>query len=293
MGYFSTEKAVVEKIKKELNLDGNSRHPLVYLMEAADDISYCISDIEDAIEKNICSHRDFFEFFKKQYDLIASDLSRGVNYCKFINSAESKLEEAIGIIKGDQATSINLPQIFMLFKTSITNFCVEEVSSIYISNIEEYLKGKEGAIIKDGTSTHKIQKIFKDFTKKYVFSSDEAELIELTGYAVIYGLLEKFKPILLLSTNDFKDLIENNNIKIKEKKLDLHKRLFNRFPSKHVNCYNIAINGLDKENTELYLTSEYNLRCHLIIDYISGMTDSFALEVYQALEGIKVKHDGC
>ena len=55
IGYFPTEEAVVNCVWKKLGLKANEnglplqRHPLVFLMEAADDIAYCLSDIEDAL----------------------------------------------------------------------------------------------------------------------------------------------------------------------------------------------------------------------------------------------------
>lgn len=70
----------------------------------------------------------------------------------------------------------------------------------------------KGSIIKEVLLPTKYKKYLKN-SQRYVFTSDEAELIELSGYAVIYGLLDKFKPILVLSVNDFEDLISNENIK--------------------------------------------------------------------------------
>lgn len=45
-----------------LKMKENSRHPLGFLMEASDDISYCISDIEDGIEKEIITLKHFSDF---------------------------------------------------------------------------------------------------------------------------------------------------------------------------------------------------------------------------------------
>lgn len=57
---FQTELEILNKLGKELGLvklgeNHWSRHPLAYLMEAADDICYAILDLEDAIELNILS----------------------------------------------------------------------------------------------------------------------------------------------------------------------------------------------------------------------------------------------
>jgi dGTPase len=52
-GYYLSEEAYIERLRKELSLTPNGRFPLTWIMEAADDISYCVADLEDAVEKNI------------------------------------------------------------------------------------------------------------------------------------------------------------------------------------------------------------------------------------------------
>ncbi len=50
-GYYLSEEAYIARLRKELNLALYSRFPLTWIMEAADDISYCVADLEDAVEK--------------------------------------------------------------------------------------------------------------------------------------------------------------------------------------------------------------------------------------------------
>ncbi len=52
-GYYLSEEAYIARLRKELNLALYSRFPLTWIMEAADDISYCVADLEDAVEKRI------------------------------------------------------------------------------------------------------------------------------------------------------------------------------------------------------------------------------------------------
>ena len=67
-GYFHTESHVVQWIHETVALDAGRRHPLVYLMEAADDISYCVSDIEDGIEKGLIAGREFAEYVTRRLE---------------------------------------------------------------------------------------------------------------------------------------------------------------------------------------------------------------------------------
>ena len=105
--------------------------------------------------------------------------------------------------------------------------------------------------------------------------------MELGGYAIIYGLLDKFKVLLDIPRQQFSDAINKQKNK-GVSKVSCH--LINLLPDKHRKAYlkAVSIDGVSDEK-------EFNLRCHLVVDYISGMTDSYAMEIYQLLNGIKVK----
>lgn len=60
-GFFFTEADIIRDVATQLGMRSESRHPLSYVMEAADDICFCMSDIEDGIEKRIVSIDEVFE----------------------------------------------------------------------------------------------------------------------------------------------------------------------------------------------------------------------------------------
>lgn len=62
-GYYLSEEAYIERLRKELSLTANGRFPLTWIMEAADDISYCVADLEDAVEKEYLASRSFISIF--------------------------------------------------------------------------------------------------------------------------------------------------------------------------------------------------------------------------------------
>lgn len=64
-----------------------------------------------------------------------------------------------------------------------------------------------------------------------------------------------------------------------------------RIGKRYIEAYNFELEAIkvnDKNNERDFLIKEWWLRAHLIIDHISGMTDEFALETYQMLEGIQL-----
>jgi dGTPase len=78
-GYFQSEREDYMRINEDLGLEGK-RHPLTYLLEAADDIAYMSADVEDGVKLGIVSVDTFIEelsslqnqeplnIFKKDYD---------------------------------------------------------------------------------------------------------------------------------------------------------------------------------------------------------------------------------
>ncbi|MFQ1863990.1 dGTP triphosphohydrolase [Aeromonas veronii] len=52
-GFFLSEEDLINNIQKALSITAGCRFPLTYIMEAADDISYCIADLDDAVDKGI------------------------------------------------------------------------------------------------------------------------------------------------------------------------------------------------------------------------------------------------
>ncbi len=85
-GYYLSEEAYIERLRKELSLKPNGRFPLTWIMEAADDISYCVADLEDAVEKRIFSVEELYqhlhdarESMKKVLCLHRSSRMPGIN----------------------------------------------------------------------------------------------------------------------------------------------------------------------------------------------------------------------
>ena len=91
-----------------------------------------------------------------------------------------------------------------------------------------------------------------------------------------------------INKNQFRDLHESQKIPSKRygKGLDLHWRLFNRLPEKHLRAYEFRLDELEGNGSEEL--NEWHSRIHLILDHLSGMTDKFALDQYQLLKGIRL-----
>jgi dGTPase len=313
IGFFNTEADVIASAWNALEMTAHSRHPLGFLMEASDDISYCISDIEDGIEKGII----FEEQFKKDILQGIAAVRNKYGPRKILDDLEKSLNPSPEIAIGP----------FLNFKTCLSTYLVKCVAETFVNNYEKFVKLEiTEEIISENTLEHALLNVLKVYTGKHLFTSSEAECMELSGFAIISGILEEFQALLCLNKELFLHLIQNSFKEIKANELHIHRRLFNRLPLKHLNAYKCAVikmsipnikkemlnnqSIIDGEEQIEYLNQhfgkyfeakfkeklqviepavEWNLRAHLIVDFVSGMTDQFAMEFFQMLKGINVK----
>ncbi|MEW2739764.1 dGTPase [Providencia rettgeri] len=303
IGFFETESKLIHDAWDYLKMGEHKRHPLSFIMEASDDISYCISDIEDGIEKGIISLNHFRDYTLRNLKIICGKHSAK----DLLNDLESSLNYE------KENRNIN---IFLDFKTKLSNKLVELVANNFIRDYNAYIElNVTEQIIKKDSLEYDLLKILKTYTSKYLFTSYDAESIELSGYSIISGILKKYEELLKLPKDKFYTLLSENNNEIKNSNLDYQRRLYNRLPARHIKAYKSAIIGNEIEHIESVFSEkeilderlkkqnnlfhdkyieidskvEWRYRIHLVIDFISGMTDQFAMDFYQQLKGINVK----
>ena len=137
----------------------------------------------------------------------------------------------------------------------------------------------------------RVLNVIKDFSVKRIYQSKEAESIELSGYAVISGLLERyFGRLLKLPRAEFEAFVAGK--KVGGRAYEQH--LFNRLSKRCLKSYQNQLKEwfADDEAVRLYGPDglEWWLRVHLIVDHVSAMTDDFALFEYQMFEGIRINN---
>jgi dGTPase len=271
-GFYYSEKDLVEKIQTTLNIKAGHRFPITYIMEAADDISYLTADLEDSVEKGILS-------LDEVYNIITSECTKQNEefLLEIINKQYEKAK------KNDEPYQFNMFFTFLRV-TLVTNF-VKHVSSIFIENHQAIFEGSFNHALLEydkQSKYYKALKVLQDISKKHIYSNKEVQTLELQAYTIVNGLFDIYKPLLELTTSDFSKLLE-------DEKIDcfISKRLIKRISSKQIVAYKNDIKKLNTDNIEEYNILEFYYRVRLIIDYISGMTDDFALEEYKILHAIK------
>lgn len=279
VGYYLSEHRYIESLKTVLSMDSHCRSPFSYIMEAADDISYGIADIEDAVEKGILTVDQLKEVLNDEYQSIVKEYD-------LQNSEEMKKIVDVASESASKSDNCANSHFFITLRVEINKRLPQHVCKQFIDNIEKVFHGSfNRALIEDHSDNHALVKALKNVAMNYAFCDPEVEKSELQGYRIITGLLEAYKPLLLLRKETFTN--------IKEAPL-YERRLYKKLPNKHLRAYEIAMQRLEQEKNKpsdpTYLPYDFDddvwefyFRVRLIQDYISGMTDQYAYDEYRNL----------
>ena len=235
-GFFTTEEESFSRIAEELGmrkLNGSplkyARHPLVYLVEAADDICYQLMDIEDAHKLKILTTQETQELL--------------LSY--FPDGRKRHMLKTLDIVKDTNE------QIAYL-RSCVIGLLIQECTQAFLDNENTILKGEfEGSLIRH------ISELPADayehcarLSFEKIYRSRDVLDIELAGFRIISTLLELMIDAVCSPEKAYSQL------------------LINRVSGQ----YNVKAPALYE-------------RIQAVLDYISGMTDVFALDLYRKING--------
>lgn len=276
-GYYFSESRYIHQMYQALNLQPGHRFALTYLMEAADDISYCLADIEDSVDKGILSYTKLAELLKTEFaDLYPRDPDgkhfKDRSFAELVDYALSRAKDE----------SINKDhEFFVWLRVGLIHPLVQHAAQAFVDHLPQMEAGTlNRALLEDDSPCHAAVQTLKRVGFKYVFNVDEVSTLMLQGYRILSGLLDFYRPLLLLNQEQFKRLEKGE-----APDLLLECRLFQRLPRKHLKAYQQLRDSADKLGAGLLPEDvwERYCRCRLLQDMISGMTDQYALDEYQTL----------
>ncbi len=242
-GFFQSEKQLFVEISKELGiiqLNNNPnkfvRHPLVFLVEAADDICYQVMDIEDAFKLNILSYEETIKLFRAFFD-------------------EKEEQETLRKIDNNIKIVTDPNEQVAYLRASIINKLVSECFESYKKNIPKILSGEFNTpLIKlIGGACKSAMKEVQEVSVLKIYKHRTVVEIELAGYKIIGTLLDEFLDAVINPTTKYS------------------KMLLSLMPVQYRN--------------EGHTDYEKVLS---VIDYVSGMTDVYALDLYRKIKGISL-----
>lgn len=242
-GFFSTEADIFCRIANDLGIirksaDGcpaeYARHPLVYLVEAADDICYEIMDIEDAHKLKIVTYEETKRLFLDFFD------EMGQNHI-------------MQRIHDEEITDDNEKVIYM--RACVINALERACVDAFMRHEDEIMRGEFSGSLIDSIDD-RLVKAYRNCTelsKKRIYKSKPVLDVELSGFKIMDSLMEVMTEAAVNPQRFYS------------------RQLISRVSSQ----YDISAPDLET-------------RIMAVIDYISGMTDVYALDIYQKINGISL-----
>lgn len=242
-GFFMEESGIFKKITDKLGIIRKSeegqpleyaRHPLVYLVEAADDICYEIMDIEDAHKLKILSYEETTQHFLGFFD---ADTQRHI----------------LQRISDEGITDSNEKVVYM--RACVIGALERACVSTFISHEQDILNGTFRGSLIDNIEEN-LAEAYKKCTilsKEKIYKSKPVLDVELSGYKIMATLMEAMTEAAVNPERFYS------------------RQLISRVSSQY---------DIDSPDLETRLMA--------VIDYISGMTDVYALDIYQKLKGISL-----
>jgi len=237
-GFFQAEKEIFKEVADATGLDCMKnkrsywwcRHPLTFLVEAADDICYRVMDLEDGFRLGLIPFKETEEML---IPLINKQALKGYK--------EKDEKDRIGYLRAIAISELvnELAKVFL-----------DEEKNILIGKFENDLIGE----IKRAKALNRI----KEISIAKIYKSRSVVEREVAGYEVLGGLLDTF-------IDSYNEAYEG------------------KISSKNKSVFALLPNRISED-----IPGELYLRLLRIIDFVSGMTDSFAVSLFRKIKGISL-----
>ncbi len=267
-GFFAAEQHVIDYVHGKTGLKIGVRHPFAYVMEACDDIAYVVLDVEDSVKKGLTSFSDLMAYLAQHGGKDPM--------------VERVVAKALEKHKGHQAVEFNLSPSelndvsMQRFRVEAIGEMVRAVISAFDSKRDELARGTITVPLLEISSANVLRDVLAEFAKKHAYTHRSVLKIELDGYNVIRGLMDFF----------WASIVDRETpLKLNSKR----QQPFTRFVYGRISENYRRIFESPSE-TDLKLPLRYR-ECLLLTDMISGMTDSFAVDLYKELMQLKGEFD--
>lgn len=258
LGYYLADAEIFREIQEATGTNGR-RHPLTFILEAADDIAYKTADIEDAFIKGFISYQKLLE------ELTELQVMYGKSDANAFNPA--RLLDELYLRGKDKHVEDPEEYAIKNWIVRVQGFLINCATYGFTSNYNEIMAGEYEHDLFYHTFAEKLMDMLGDFAFREVFTSDTIYRMEVAEATMIDYLMDRFVSAVIKYDD-------------KEEKMGtLDIRMVSFISSNYKNAYHFQAQGKSDEE-RLYL------RLLLVTDYICGMTDSYAKRLYQELKAI-------
>lgn len=261
VGFFASESALVQRVRAELGLEDDVRHPLALIMEACDDIAYSVLDAEDAIKKGLVSFHDLIAWLTHH-----SQNDRVIDYVCKVAIWEHK-NFATERLHPSELKDVSTQK----FRVHAIHVMVCAVAAAFEENYDAIMAGNfHGELIKVSPASA-LCSAMKSFDRENAFNRRTVLEIELNGYNIINRLLD-YLWMGISQRRDYFDLSSNRISPFPA-------YVYSRISKNYRRVFEGAVTHYHEDQR---LPIRYK-EMQLLTDMISGMTDRFCIDLYEDL----------
>ncbi len=255
MGYFAAEQQLFENITSSTGAK-DCRYPLTWLLEAADDIAYKTADIEDAQRKGLLS-----------YSTLLSELGSLADKCRTREESET-LQKTLELLphylrnarqRGMPSVEENAVQNFLV---RVQSMMIYAAADSFVKNYDLIMRGELRTELLADSPVRVLSDALSDIACRYAFNSKEILRIELSVSEMMNCLLERLSGAALRFETPQEKMTDSKLINVISE-----------------NYVKICRSGWSSPGEEMYS------RLMLVTDYVCGMTDGFARQLFRELRG--------
>jgi dGTPase len=237
-------------------------------MEACDDIAYVVLDAEDAVKKGLASFSDLMAFLKNAggNDQLVKNIIKNSNEKHADHQKESlKLSPA-------ELNDVSMQR----FRVFAIGEMVSAATNAFIEHEKDFFAGTVAVPLLEKSTAETLRKTLKSFSFMHAYKHRSVLEVELQGYNVIRGLMDFFWAAIL----DREDPKKPES----DRKRPFTKYVYGRISENYRRIFE------NPSSIDSGLPMRYR-ECILLTDMISGMTDSYAVNLYEELLGLKGAFD--
>lgn len=263
-GFFKSEESIVQEVWQKTGLATSQRHPLAFLVEACDDIAYSVIDVEDTVKKDLASYEDVRAHLESVADRsVPADKVQVI--AEVIESSRTRRSTFIEQNLGKAHSPAEIDDYSMqVFRVAAISAMVAAVLETFVTEFAKISSGSfEGDLI-ESSDASTLRNGLKTFLKRVAFPHRAVLEVELRGTQVIHELMDKlWKAIVDHDEPTHTDPTRNS----------LSAYTYSRISENYRRVFDDGDDSLPIRYRE----------CQLLIDMVSGMTDSFAVTLLHEL----------
>lgn len=259
-GYFEAERALVNELRIETGLAEGQRHTLTWIMEACDDIAYSVLDVDDAMKKGVISPDDVLAS-------LLADVTTSTHVA--VAKAQTKFREVEAAGRRPElARDIKIGYLRAYFIEAL----IDHASDGFVAAGEAISSfSHRTPLMDDSTLCEKL----KSLAQQHAFSNPGVLRMEARGAEAIEGLMTAFwDAIHDRAPEDFDDILARRSGAKSKYVFALISQNYLEDASRAASATGIAASVRYRE-------------LRLLTDMLSGMTDTFAIKLWEELKGMQ------